>query len=79
MQLEAVAPSHRPLAIGCKTIEHLVELAAHIVAHRYHRAVDEGDTRTFSEHSEFHKKHHFEEDSRHEFDETVVRNGIREF
>ena len=43
VQLEAVAPSHRALAVLGNAREHLVETFPDIVAHRYQRAIDERD------------------------------------
>lgn len=37
MQLEAVAPTHCPLAIGGNTLEHLVCISSEVVAYGYHR------------------------------------------
>ena len=37
VQLEAVAPSHRPLAVSGQSSEHLVGIAPQVVAHRHHR------------------------------------------
>lgn len=77
MQLESVAPPHRALAVFCQAFEHLVEMASHVVAYRYHRAVSEGYACTFAESEKPHEKHHLEENPRHEFHEAVVGHRIR--
>lgn len=75
VQLEAVAPSHRTLAVGGETDENLVETPPHVVAHGYHRAVHEGDIRAFPEGHEPHEEHHGQEHAGHQLHEAVVRHG----
>ena len=43
MQLESVAPSHRPLPVSGQSGEYLVGIPAQIVAYGYHGGVHEGD------------------------------------
>lgn len=77
VQLEAVTPSHRPLAVRRQALEHLVGIAAQVVAHGYHRGVHKTDAAAFAKALKLHEEHHVEEHAGHEFDKAVVRNGIR--
>lgn len=73
MQLEAVAPSYRALAVPGKACEHLVEIAAYIVADGNHSAVDERYPGTLAEGIQLHEQHHhLDEHPRHELHEAVV-------
>lgn len=77
VQLETVAPSHRPLAVLRNSVEDLVGIAPQIMAHRYHGGVHKAYSAAFSKGLEFHEKHHVQKHARHEFNEAVVRHGIR--
>lgn len=77
VQLETVAPSHCPLAVLGNPVEYLVGIASQIVAHRYHGGVYKAYSAAFPKSLELHEKHHVQEHARHEFNETIVRHGIR--
>lgn len=82
VQLEAAAPSHRHLAIRHlairrQALEYLVDIAAQVVAHRYHRGVHKTDAAALAKALKLHEEHHVKEHAGHEFDKAVVRNGIR--
>lgn len=77
MQLKAVTPSHRPLAVRRQALEYLIDIAAQVMAHGYHRGVHKTDAAAFAKALKLHEKHHVEEHAGHEFDKAVVRNGIR--
>lgn len=72
VHLEPVTPSHRSFSVFGHACEHLVEVSPHVVAHRYHRAVNESDSRTLPEGGETHEEHHLEEHFGHEFHKAVV-------
>ena len=78
VRLEAVAPSHDPLAVLGQPSEHFVEVAPDVVAHGDHRAVDKRDARAFAKGIQLHEHHHLEEYPRHELHEAIVGNGIGE-
>ena len=72
MRFEAMAPSHCALAVLGYAREHLVEMSPGIVAHRYHRAVDERDPGTPPEGVHLHEEHQLDKDPRHAPDEAQV-------
>ena len=76
-QLEAVTPSHRPLAGLGKAGEHLVEVPPDIVAHGDHRAVHERYPGAFAEGVQPHEQKHLDEHPWHEFHEPVIRDRVR--
>lgn len=76
VELEAVAPSHRPLPVPGETGEDLVEIPPDVVADGDHRAVRESYPRAFTEGAELHEHHHLEEYMRHKLHETVVGNRV---
>lgn len=76
VQLEAVTPSHRPLAVGCYALEDLVGIAAQVVAYGYHRGIHKTDAAAFAKALNLHEEHHVEKHAGHEFNKAVVRNGI---
>ena len=76
VQLEAVTPAHRTLAVCGQPPEHLVGIAAEIVAHWHHRGVHEADTRAAAEGGEIQEEHHREEDTALKLNEAVVGNRI---
>ena len=78
MQLEAVAPSHRALAVLGKAGEHLVGVPPEVVAHGNHRAVNERYPGAFAEGVQPHEQQHLDEHLWHEFYESVVRDRVRE-
>lgn len=78
VQLEAVAPSHRALAVGCQAPEHLVGVAAQVVAHRYHRAAHERDACAGAEGPEIEEEHHVEEHAALQLHKAVIGHGSRE-
>ena len=77
-QLEAVAPSHSAFSVSGKSSEHLIEIASHVVAHRYHCAVHEGYAAAFSECCHVQEEHHLEEHTAFKFNESIVGYRIRE-
>lgn len=77
VQLEPVASSHRSPAIRGHTLEDPVGIASEVVAHRYHRGIDKTDAAAPAEATELHEEHQVEEHAWHEFNETVIRDGIR--
>ena len=58
MQLEAVTPSHRPLAVPGQPLEHLVGIAAQVMADGNHRGVHETDARATAKGGEVQEEHH---------------------
>lgn len=78
VQFEAVTPSHRSLSVRCHALEYLVGIAAQIMAHGYHRGIHEADAAALAKALKLHEEHHGEEHAGHEFNEAVIRNGIRE-
>lgn len=76
MQLEAVAPSHRALPVSGNSGEHPVGVPAQVVAHGYHRAVDERYSAATPEGAKAHENEHLHEHARHQLDEPVVGQGI---
>lgn len=77
VQLESVTPSHRSLTVRCHVLEDLVGIAAQVMAHGYHCGIHEADAVALAKAAELHKEHHVEEHAGHEFNEAVIRNGIR--
>ncbi len=78
MQLESVAPSHRPLPVSGKTGENLVGIPAQVVAYGYHGGVHEGDASAPPEGVEVQEEHHLEEHPALQFHKAVVGHRIRE-
>ena len=78
MQLESVAPPHRPLSISGKTGEDPVGIPAQVVAYWYHGGVHKGDTSAPPERVEVQEEHHLEEHPALQFHEAVVGHRIRE-
>ena len=78
MQLEVVAPAHRPLPVSSQPLEHLVGIAAQVVAYGNHRGVHEADARAFAEGGEVEEKHHLEEHAALQLHEAVVGHCIGE-
>ena len=77
VQLEAVTPSHRTLAVLGQTGEHLVEVPPDVVAHGYHGTVHERYPGTFAEGVQPHEQQHLDEHPRHEFHKPVIRDRVR--
>lgn len=77
VQLESVTPSHRSLPVRCHVLEDLVGIAAQVMAHGYHRGIHEADAAAPAEALNLHEEHHMEEHAGHEFNEAVIRDGIR--
>ena len=75
VQLEAVAPSHRALAVPCHAPEHPVRIAAQVVADGYHRGVHEADTAAPAEGLQLQEEHQGEEHAGHQLDKAVVGHG----
>ncbi len=73
-----MTPSHRSLAVRCHVLEDLVGIAAQVMAYWYHRGIHKTDAAALAEALNLHEEHHVEEHAGHEFDKTVIRNGIRE-
>lgn len=71
-----MAPSHRALAIGGDAGKHHVGVPAQVVAHGYHRAVNERYATATPEGAKPHENEHLNEHARHELDEPVVGQGI---
>ena len=42
-----------------------------------HRGIHEADTVTFAKSNQLHKQHKMDEHTRHEFNESVIRDGCR--
>lgn len=78
MQLESVTPSHGALPVLGHILEHLVRVAAQIVADGYHRGVHETDAAAFSEGPQLQEEHQGEERAGHQLDKAVVGDGIGE-
>ena len=78
VQFEAVAPSHRALAVSGHALEHLVGVTPEVVAHGYHRRVDECDARATAESPEVQEEHEGEEHAPLELHEAVVGYGVGE-
>lgn len=78
VQLEPVAPSHRAFPVLGEPLEHLVHVAAHVVADGYHGAVHEAHAAAPAKGFQPHEQHHAQEHARHELDEAVVGHGIGE-
>lgn len=72
-----MAPAHSTLTILCQSLEHLVEVASDVMTNGNHCTVDKGNPRAFAEGVEFHEHHHLDENTGHEFHETIVGDGIR--
>jgi len=77
MQLESVAPSHRPLPVSGQSGEYLVGIPAQVVAYGYHGGVYEGDASAPPEGVEVQEEHHLEEHPALQFHKAVVGHRIR--
>jgi len=77
MQLESVAPSHRPLPVSGQSGEYLVGIPAQIVAYGYHGGVHEGDASAPPEGVEVQEEHHLEEHPALQFHKAIVGHRIR--
>ena len=76
VKLESVTPPHRPLAVCGQSPEHLVGIAAEIMAYWHHRGVHEADACAVAEGGEIQEEHHLEEDTALKLNEAVVGNRI---
>lgn len=77
MQLEAVAPAHRPLSVSGQSLGHLVGIAAQVVADGDHRGVHEADARTAAEGGEVQEEHHLEENTALQLHKAIVQANIK--
>ncbi len=75
---EAVVPSYRPLTVCSQVFEHLVGIAAKVMADMFHLGVYEVDTGTAAESREVQEEHLQEEHTALQFHEAVVRYSIGE-
>lgn len=74
VQLEPVAPSHRPFAVGGKTFEDLVHVSPDVVTDGYHSGIQITHAVAPAEGAHFQEEHHDEKHAAFQFHETVVRN-----
>ena len=74
VQLEPVAPSHRPFAVGGKTTEHLVHVSPDVVTDGYHGGIHVAHAVAPAEGTHFQEEHHDEKHAAFQLHETVVRN-----
>ena len=74
MQLEPVAPTHRPLSVIGKPIEHLVHVSPDVVADGYHGGVHVAHAVAPAERAHFQEEHHNKEHPALQLHETVVRH-----
>ena len=74
VQLEPVAPTHRPLSVVGKPIEHLVHVSPDVVADRYHGGVHVAHAVASAERAHFQEEHHDEEHAALQLHEPVVRH-----
>ena len=78
VKFEAVAPSHRPLAVRGQPPKDLVGKASEIVAYGHHGGVHEADARATAKGGEVQEEHHLEKHAALQLHETVVGHGIGE-
>lgn len=78
MQLEAMAPSHGPLAVCCYSLEHLVGVTPQIVAYRNHCGIHKCNACASAEGTEVEEEHEREEHATFKFNKAVVRYNIGE-
>ena len=78
VQLEPVAPTHRPLSVVGKPIEHLVHVSSDVVADGYHGGVQVAHPIAPAERTHLQEEHHNEEHAALQLHETVVRHCRRE-
>ena len=74
VQLEPVAPTHRPLPVVGKPIEYLVHIPPDVVADGYHGGVHVAHAVAPAERTHFQEEHHNEEHAALQLHETVVRH-----
>jgi len=78
VQLEAVAPAHRPLPVAGKPFEHLVHVSPDVVADGYHGGVHVAHAIASAESTHPQKEHHDEEHTDPQLHEAVIRDCRRE-
>ena len=74
VQLEPVAPTHRPLSVVGKPIEHLVHVPSDVVADGYHGGFHVTHAVAPAERAHLQEEHHDEEHAALQLHETVVRH-----
>jgi len=78
MELEAIEPAHRCLSPFCETLEDLVALDPAVVANSNRGGVNERDTGAITQ-AQVQIHHQGDQDTWHQFYETIVADQPREF